>query len=84
MLSASVPNAIEFADWVGRTKNRKIYVVSTISRPIPLEHKIYIIQKFHTIKEKDGTFLSNEYEHLYNAIENINEENKLNIDNLKK
>ena len=26
MLSATVPNAMDFADWVGRTKRRKIYV----------------------------------------------------------
>ena len=28
MLSATVPNVMEFADWVGRTKNRVIYVSS--------------------------------------------------------
>ena len=26
MLSATVPNSMDFADWVGRTKRRKIYV----------------------------------------------------------
>jgi antiviral helicase SKI2 len=26
MLSATVPNAMDFADWVGRTKSRKIYL----------------------------------------------------------
>jgi antiviral helicase SKI2 len=26
MLSATVPNAMDFADWVGRTKARKIYL----------------------------------------------------------
>jgi antiviral helicase SKI2 len=29
MLSATVPNAMDFADWVGRTKARKIYLQST-------------------------------------------------------
>ena len=41
MLSATVPNTVEFADWVGRTKKRKIYVVSTLKRPVPLEHFLY-------------------------------------------
>ena len=41
MLSATVPNTIEFADWVGRTKKRKIYVISTLKRPVPLEHYLY-------------------------------------------
>jgi len=26
MLSATVPNFLEFADWVGKTKQRKVYV----------------------------------------------------------
>ena len=32
MLSATVPNTMEFADWVGRTKKKKIYVISTLKR----------------------------------------------------
>jgi antiviral helicase SKI2 len=31
----------EFADWVGRTKRRKIWVISTAKRPVPLEHFLY-------------------------------------------
>ena len=51
MLSATVPNSMEFANWVGRTKGRKIYVISTYKRPVPLEHSIYVLSKFHLIKE---------------------------------
>ncbi|KAI3651212.1 hypothetical protein MP228_004693 [Amoeboaphelidium protococcarum] len=42
LLSATVPNTFEFADWVGRTKNKDIYVISTYQRPIPLEHHLFI------------------------------------------
>ncbi|KNE68940.1 hypothetical protein AMAG_13573, partial [Allomyces macrogynus ATCC 38327] len=42
LLSATVPNTREFADWVGRTKKRDIYVVSTLYRPVPLEHYLYV------------------------------------------
>lgn len=38
MLSATVPNALEFASWVGKTKDRKVAVVSTTKRPVPLQH----------------------------------------------
>lgn len=38
MLSATVPNAVEFASWVGKTKGRKVAVVSTTKRPVPLLH----------------------------------------------
>eukprot|EP00088_Acartia_fossae_P019600 TRINITY_DN2144_c0_g2_i3.p1 TRINITY_DN2144_c0_g2~~TRINITY_DN2144_c0_g2_i3.p1 ORF type:complete len:1086 (-),score=228.13 TRINITY_DN2144_c0_g2_i3:272-3529(-) len=41
MLSATVPNTLEFADWVGRTKRKKIWVISTSKRPVPLEHFLY-------------------------------------------
>ena len=29
LLSATVPNTFEFANWVGRTKQKDIYVIST-------------------------------------------------------
>ena len=41
LLSATVPNTLEFADWVGRTKKKKIFVISTLKRPVPLEHFLY-------------------------------------------
>lgn len=41
MLSATAPNTIEFADWLGRTKQKKVYVVSTSKRPVPLHHYLY-------------------------------------------
>ena len=71
MLSATVPNSMEFADWVGRTKNRKIYVQQTWKRPVPLEHNIYLLSKFHVIKEKEGPFLEKEYSDLLKSIERV-------------
>lgn len=41
LLSATVPNTIEFADWLGRTHQRKVYVVTTYRRPVPLQHYLY-------------------------------------------
>ncbi|XP_076455159.1 superkiller complex protein 2-like isoform X1 [Babylonia areolata] len=41
LLSATVPNTMEFADWIGRTKRKHIYVISTTKRPVPLEHYLY-------------------------------------------
>ena len=41
MLSATVPNTLEFANWVGQTKKRKVYVCSTLKRPVPLQHYLY-------------------------------------------
>jgi antiviral helicase SKI2 len=41
MLSATIPNHLEFAEWVGKIKRRPIYVMSTKKRPVPLEHYLY-------------------------------------------
>lgn len=41
MLSATIPNGLEFSEWVGRTKDRVVYVISTNKRAVPLEHVIY-------------------------------------------
>ncbi|GMT22252.1 hypothetical protein PFISCL1PPCAC_13549, partial [Pristionchus fissidentatus] len=51
MLSATVPNCTEFADWVGRIKNRRLAVVSTPRRPVPLEHHLYTGQDGKTKKD---------------------------------
>ena len=49
MLSATVPNVLEFANWVGKTKQKKVYVCGTNKRPVPLEHALYYGGKFFTI-----------------------------------
>ena len=41
LLSATVPNTLEFATWIGRTKQKNIYVISTPKRPVPLEINIW-------------------------------------------
>lgn len=58
MLSATTPNNLEFANWVGRTRNRPIYVMSTLKRPVPLEHFLFtnraVPQKKELYKIVDG------------------------------
>lgn len=41
MLSATIPNSLEFAEWVGRTRAICIYVISTSKRAVPLEFTVY-------------------------------------------
>lgn len=52
MLSATIPNSLEFSEWVGRTKNRTIYVISTSKRAVPLEHVIYCDWNVYSIDEE--------------------------------
>lgn len=60
MLSATIPNAIEFSEWVGRTKNRCIYVISTLKRAVPLEFVVYADSEVFAIDEaKKDKIISN-------------------------
>ncbi len=74
LLSATVPNTKEFADWVGcvdasqirkifiidfrRTKKKDIYVISTSKRPVPLEHYLWAGKEMHKIVDSKGQFLN--------------------------
>ncbi|EGR28913.1 hypothetical protein IMG5_167070 [Ichthyophthirius multifiliis] len=80
MLSATAPNYMDFANWVGRTKKRTIYVQKTLYRPVPLQHSIYIFEQFHVIKEKDEKFSIQEYDNLKNQIKKAqNLKNSINL-----
>ncbi|KAF1813072.1 antiviral helicase [Eremomyces bilateralis CBS 781.70] len=57
LLSATVPNTYEFASWVGRTKKKDIYVISTPKRPVPLEYYLWAKKSMHKIVNEDKQFL---------------------------
>ncbi|KAI1502058.1 DSHCT domain-containing protein [Biscogniauxia marginata] len=59
LLSATVPNTYEFASWVGRTKQKDIYVISTPKRPVPLEHFLYANKNIYKIVDHNKKFLEN-------------------------
>lgn len=40
-LSATIPNALEFAEWICRVKHQPCHVISTNYRPTPLQHFIF-------------------------------------------
>jgi antiviral helicase SKI2 len=57
LLSATVPNTYEFASWVGRTKKKDIYVISTPKRPVPLEHYLWAGKQMHKIVDSEKRFI---------------------------
>ncbi|KIW25761.1 uncharacterized protein PV07_08915 [Cladophialophora immunda] len=57
LLSATVPNTYEFASWVGRTKKKDIYVISTPKRPVPLEHYLWAGKEIHKIVDSEKRFI---------------------------
>lgn len=57
LLSATVPNTYEFASWVGNTKKKDIYVISTRKRPVPLEHYLWAGKDMYKIVDSEKRFL---------------------------
>ncbi|KIR81186.1 antiviral helicase SKI2 [Cryptococcus gattii EJB2] len=68
LLSATVPNTKEFADWVGRTKKKDIYVISTPMRPVPLEHFLWAGRETHKIVSSQSKFLMEGYSSASDAL----------------
>ncbi|CAH8634358.1 unnamed protein product [Schistosoma margrebowiei] len=68
MLSATVPNNYEIADWLGRVRGCEIHVIATDKRPVPLEHYLYTgmteqhTSHLHLIVDKDGHFIDSGYQ----------------------
>lgn len=57
LLSATVPNTYEFANWIGRTKQKNIYVISTPKRPVPLEINIWAKKELIPVINQNSEFL---------------------------
>ncbi|KAF5185551.1 Dexh-box atp-dependent rna helicase dexh11 [Thalictrum thalictroides] len=54
LLSATVPNTLEFADWIGRTKQKEIRVTGTTKRPVPLEHCLFYSGELYKVCESES------------------------------
>jgi len=68
-LSATTPNTIEFSDWIGRTKRKKVHVIRTNYRPVPLSHFLWAGLKLHKIMEGKGGFLDKGYKEASQALQ---------------
>ncbi|KAF4953677.1 hypothetical protein FSARC_12338 [Fusarium sarcochroum] len=69
LLSATVPNTKEFASWVGRTKQKDIYVISTPKRPVPLEHYLWAGKNIHKIVDSEKKFIEKGWKDAHFAIQ---------------
>jgi len=69
LLSATVPNTYEFASWVGRTKQKDIYVISTPKRPVPLEHYLWANKNIYKIVDSEKKFLETGWKNANSAIQ---------------
>lgn len=60
-LSATTPNHLEFSDWIGRTKKKKIHVISTTKRPVPLQHFLYAGKEMFKLYDAAHGYLPGAY-----------------------
>lgn len=70
LLSATVPNTYEFASWVGRTKQKDIYVISTPKRPVPLEVFAFAKDTPYKLISADRKFLEQGFNAHSDRLEN--------------
>ena len=87
MLSATVPNYMEFAQWVGDIKQTYVYVQNTLKRVVPLQHILFIDKdNVFKVKEKDIIY-SGRIDLAFNLLEKKNKglgfNSKYNNNNLK-
>ncbi|KAJ1633878.1 hypothetical protein T492DRAFT_977755 [Pavlovales sp. CCMP2436] len=63
-LSATIPNALEFAKWVATLHNQPCHVVYTDYRPTPLKHYVFAEggQGLHLVKEGESAFKQNNFD----------------------
>ena len=79
-LSATIPNALQFAYWIATIKNQPCNVVYTDYRPVPLRHYIYPFgaRKLFLVVDEKGVFKEH---HFTQAVSYLNQES--DIDKLK-
>ncbi|VDK34528.1 unnamed protein product [Taenia asiatica] len=75
LLSATLPNALEFADWLGRIRGgTTIHVCQTHRRPVPLEHHVYTgcdtatRENVYLVVDKEGRFNREGYQDAKNSL----------------
>eukprot|EP00914_Ancora_sagittata_P031678 GHVO01064173.1.p1 GENE.GHVO01064173.1~~GHVO01064173.1.p1 ORF type:complete len:998 (+),score=151.22 GHVO01064173.1:303-3296(+) len=79
MLSATVPNYIDFADWIGRTKQKEVFAMLTLYRPTPLRHFLHANEKSFLLMDSKNRFNTAAYNEMYKSIKNKEKEKQLAV-----
>lgn len=61
-LSATIPNARQFAEWISYIHHQTCHVVYTDYRPVPLEHHIFAGGLIYRVIDRDGKFHKDKYQ----------------------
>ncbi|KAL8234512.1 hypothetical protein R6Q59_020612 [Mikania micrantha] len=74
-LSATVPNAKEFADWVAKVHRQPCHIVYTDYRPTPLQHYLFPTggDGLYLVVDEKGKFREDSFQKALNALVPVNE-----------
>ncbi|KAK7550811.1 ATP-dependent RNA helicase DOB1 [Phyllosticta citricarpa] len=69
-LSATIPNSMQFAEWIVKTHNQPCHVVYTDFRPTPLQHYFFPsgADGIHLIVDEKGNFREENFQKAMNSI----------------
>lgn len=69
-LSATIPNAMQFAEWVTKMHNQPCHVVYTDFRPTPLQHYFFPsgAEGIHLVVDEKGVFREENFQKAMSAI----------------
>ncbi|XP_029157020.1 exosome RNA helicase MTR4 [Nylanderia fulva] len=72
-LSATIPNARQFAEWVAHLHNQPCHVVSTDYRPTPLQHYIFPVggDGIHLVVDETGQFKEENFNRAMACLQNM-------------
>lgn len=71
-LSATIPNAMEFAEWICKIHNQPCHIVYTDFRPTPLQHYLFPTggEGIHLVVDEKGTFKEENFQKAMSSISN--------------
>ncbi|KAK3828261.1 MAG: rRNA-processing arch domain-containing protein [Benniella sp.] len=69
-LSATIPNAMEFAEWICKNKEQPCHVVYTDFRPTPLQHYLFPQggEGIHLVVDEKGNFREDNFQRALGAL----------------
>ncbi|KAG0018121.1 ATP-dependent RNA helicase mtr4 [Podila clonocystis] len=73
-LSATIPNAMEFAEWICKNKEQPCHVVYTDFRPTPLQHYLFPQggEGIHLVVDEKGQFREDNFQRALGALTDAN------------
>nr|XP_027198031.1 helicase SKI2W-like [Dermatophagoides pteronyssinus] len=77
LLSATVDNRVDFANWVGCVKQREVFVIGTETRAVPLQHYLFYNNKEYLLQNEREEFTLDAYRQIAAEQRRAQEEKEL-------